>query len=153
MIDTNSTFYIAKTSPGCHSLSLDCQEFRELFLREINFNKSTILQDASIIMIGACVVSSAMNEEQTIELVKKMKVHKDLGALIIVSGCLTDHLRSRISSLIDCLYFSVAEIEKAKEYFGFSNAPDKKKMAVDIKSVESMNEMVKRWQILHGVFV
>ncbi len=148
LLETKTTFYVAKTSPGCQSLSLDCQEFRELFLKN-RFRQVTEAKDAAVIIIGACVVSS-MNETETVELVKKMKIHKDRGASIVVSGCLTDHLKSSISSHVDCLYFSVAEIEAARKHFGFSDM-DKTKMAVDIKSIESLNGMLKLWRILHGV--
>jgi len=149
MSDDHLTFYIAKTSPGCHSLSLDCQEFREVFLKN-RYQQVNDPADALFIMIGACVVSS-INEDQTIDLIKKMKIHKDRGASLIISGCLTDHLKSRIGGIVDCLYFSIADIENFRDHFGFSNTSDTGKMSVDIKSIESMNEMLKRWQILHGI--
>jgi len=149
MPTASSTFYITKTSPGCHSLSLDCREFRELFL-ENRFQQVSDPADAAVIIIGACVVAAG-TEDRTIALVKEMRARKAQGAVILVSGCFTNQAKSRISSVADCLFFSVREIDQAREHFGFLKIP--KERMWQNQSVESLHGRIKYWKILHRLLV
>ena len=147
MSDMRATFYITKTSPGCHSSSLDCREFQELFLQN-QFRQVADPSEAAVIILGACIVASG-TEDRTLDLVSKMKAYRDQGAVIIVSGCLTSQVKARISSVVDCVFFSVDEIDRAREFFGFS-VIDNKGRKTD-RSVEVLHGMIKRWQILHVI--
>ncbi len=141
------TFHIASKKAGCHSLSLDCRDFRELFLKN-RFEPVDDPAEASVIIIGACVVVP-ITENWTIDLVRKMRPHRDRGAVIIVTGCMTDQLKARISTVADCLFFSAAEVDRAREYFGFSATFDEGKG--EDSFVFSFHGKVKYWQIVHEI--
>ncbi len=146
--ESKSTFYVTQaTSPGCHSLSLDCLKIRDLFL-ENRFHQVSDPAQAAVIIIGTCVVIKR-TEDESVDLVGKMRVHRDRGAVVIVSGCLTPKMKDRVRAACDCLFFPADNPDAIREYFGFSRVSDEERR-VDTP-IGSLHGTIRQWQILHRV--
>ncbi len=136
---------IRQVCPGCYASTLDCDNYKRLFLNN-GYCLTAKLQDASAIILVACAASNHF-EQLCLEALELAQQRSDGRAEIIVGGCLTKRFRALIETQYRCLVFPSWQLAGLAECLAFIHPGDSAALRAELQA-EYFSQRIRAWYLL-----